>query len=129
VLVCHKDGTGGTGGTGGNTRNTLGGNDEEIPRGVSNSTLASLFNQPVNGPGSGGVGERSTPNYEQNAYGYPFLIGPQGQENGGKTRAIQSFVPGDLDLIPNPFKSFSPASYSPKTEPVPYLNDFSAFKK
>jgi hypothetical protein len=97
--------------------------------GVSNSTLASAFNQPVNGPPSGGVGDPPSGNRATNAYGYPFLMGPQGDDNGGKTRPIQSFIPGDLDLIPNPFKAFSPASYSAKTEPVPYLDDFSAFKR
>jgi hypothetical protein len=40
--------------------------------------------------------------------------------------------PGDLDVIPDPYRvaqSFSQASYSSKTEPVPFLTDFSAFLK
>jgi hypothetical protein len=40
--------------------------------------------------------------------------------------------PGDMDIIPDPYRlsrSFSQASYSSKTEPVPFLTDFSAFLK
>lgn len=38
--------------------------------------------------------------------------------------------PGDMDIIPDPYRvsqQFSTASYSFKTEPVPFLTDFSAF--
>lgn len=41
-----------------------------------------------------------------------------------------SRVPGDMDIIPDPYRvsqSFSTSSYSSKTEPVPFLTDFSAF--
>jgi hypothetical protein len=41
---------------------------------------------------------------------------------GGASR-----VPGDQDLFPNPYLEFTPSSGSSKTEPVPYLSDFSAF--
>lgn len=43
-----------------------------------------------------------------------------------------SRVPGDNDLIPDPYrtaKSYSTSTYSSKTEPVPFLTDFSAFQK
>ena len=43
-----------------------------------------------------------------------------------------SRTPGDLDLIPDPFRvmnNFSLASYTPKTDPVPFMPDFSAFQK
>ena len=43
-----------------------------------------------------------------------------------------SRTPGDMDIIPDPYRvaqSFSAASYSSKTEPVPFLTDFSAFQK
>lgn len=43
-----------------------------------------------------------------------------------------SRAPGDQDMIPNPYSissTFSTASYSSKTEPVPFLSDFSAFQK
>jgi hypothetical protein len=46
--------------------------------------------------------------------------GPGGA--GGSSR-----VPGDQDLFPNPYVEFTPSSGSSKTEPVPYLADFSAF--
>jgi hypothetical protein len=38
-----------------------------------------------------------------------------------------STVPGDKDLFPNPYQEFTPSIGSNKTEPVPYLSDFSAF--
>jgi hypothetical protein len=37
--------------------------------------------------------------------------------------------PGDKDLFPNPYQEFTPSVGSSKTEPVPYLSDFSAFAK
>ncbi len=40
--------------------------------------------------------------------------------------------PGDMDLIPDPYRvssTFTTSSYSSKTEPVPFLTDFSAFLK
>lgn len=43
-----------------------------------------------------------------------------------------SRVPGDMEKIPDPWRvsqSFSAANYSFKTEPVPFLTDFSAFQK
>ena len=41
-----------------------------------------------------------------------------------------SRVPGDMDVIPDPYRvsnTYSSSSYSSKTEPVPFLTDFSAF--
>lgn len=46
-------------------------------------------------------------------------------KSGGQDGA--SRVPGDKDLFPNPYVEFTPSSGSSKTEPVPYLADFSAF--
>ena len=40
-----------------------------------------------------------------------------------------SQVPGDKDLFPNPYQEFTPSTGSSKTEPVPFLSDFSAFQK
>jgi hypothetical protein len=40
--------------------------------------------------------------------------------------------PGDMDLIPDPYRvsqQFSTSSYSFKTEPTPFLTDFSAFSR
>jgi hypothetical protein len=57
-------------------------------------------------------------------------------ENLGATENSRFFphsrVPGDMDLIPDPYRvsqTFSTSSYSSKTEPVPFLTDFSAFLK
>ena len=38
-----------------------------------------------------------------------------------------SRVPGDQDLFPDTYQEFTPSTGSSKTEPVPYLSDFSAF--
>lgn len=43
-----------------------------------------------------------------------------------------SRMPGDMDIVPDPYrvaKTFSQSSYSSKTEPAPFLTDFSAFLK
>lgn len=43
-----------------------------------------------------------------------------------------SRTPGDMDKIPDPYRvsqTFSTSSYSSKTEPVPFLADFSAFQR
>jgi hypothetical protein len=40
-----------------------------------------------------------------------------------------SKVPGDKDLVQNPYQEFTPSIGSYKTEPVPFLSDFSAFQK
>jgi len=48
------------------------------------------------------------------------------------SESLKSSVPGDKDLIPDPYRvsqQFSAASYSFKTDPVPFLTDFSAFLK
>lgn len=57
-------------------------------------------------------------------------------ENAGSAPNSQFFptsrVPGDMDLIPDPYRvsqTFSTSTYSSKTEPVPFLTDFSAFLK
>ena len=45
--------------------------------------------------------------------------------------AVTSRVPGDMDLFPNPYiqsSSYSLANGSLKTDPVPFLTDFSAFQ-
>lgn len=43
-----------------------------------------------------------------------------------------SRTPGDMERIPDPYRvsqTFKPSSYSSKTDPVPFLADFSAFQK
>jgi hypothetical protein len=82
--------------------------------------------------------------------GYPSLLGPPPQgdkywSDRGRmpssgslgSDALSGFLPfsrqpGDMDLIPDPYRvsqSYSPSSYSSKNEPVPFLTDFSAFLK
>jgi hypothetical protein len=70
---------------------------------------------------------------------YPQLLGG---DNGKASTRVDgagivaptlpfSIEPGDMDLIPDPYRvsqQFSAASYSSKTEPVPFLTDFSAFQ-
>ena len=58
------------------------------------------------------------------------------EDSLGATGASKFFPtsrsPGDMDLIPDPYRlsrNFSTASYSSKTEPAPFLTDFSAFLK
>ena len=43
-----------------------------------------------------------------------------------------SRTPGDMEKVPDPYRvnqTFRQSSYSSKTEPVPFLSDFSAFQK
>jgi hypothetical protein len=43
-----------------------------------------------------------------------------------------SRTPGDMDKVPDPYRvsqTFRQSSYSSKTEPVPFLADFSAFQR
>ena len=52
--------------------------------------------------------------------------------DSGSSLFPTSRCPGDMDLIPDPYRlsrNFSTASYSSKTEPAPFLTDFSAFLK
>lgn len=52
--------------------------------------------------------------------------------DGNSSFLPYSRVPGDQDIIPDPYRlsrNYSTASYSSKTDPVPFLTDFSAFLK
>jgi hypothetical protein len=53
--------------------------------------------------------------------------GPGGASGGPGGQGGASRSPGDQDLFPNPYQEFTPSVGSSKTEPVPYLSDFSAF--
>ena len=53
--------------------------------------------------------------------------GGRGGQGGRGGRGGNSTTPGDQDLFPNPYQEFTPSTGSSKTEPVPYLSDFSAF--
>jgi hypothetical protein len=67
-------------------------------------------------PGSGNVGSD-----EENKY---FGTSRLPAKTGTSSKS-----PGDKDLFPNPYQEFTPSIGSSKTEPVPFLSDFSAFQK
>ena len=115
----------------------------------SNSKKGNIWGPPYTGmgdnagSGGGGSGPRD----------YPTLLGPKPKEskmvegagiaNVSKQTTLPSSAstgsdpnsqffgssrsPGDQDLFPNPYQEFTPSTGSSKTEPVPYLSDFSAF--
>jgi hypothetical protein len=57
-----------------------------------------------------------------------ILPGASGTGSDPNSRFFgSSRVPGDRDLIPDSNQEFTPSIGSAKTEPVPYLSDFSAF--
>jgi hypothetical protein len=61
---------------------------------------------------------------------YPELLGG-GNNPNLNYKGGQSFAPGDMEIIPDPYRvsqQFASSSYSFKTEPVPFLTDFSAFQ-
>jgi hypothetical protein len=100
-----------------------------------------LFTSRGEGAGSGSSGNSTKDNV------YPELLGggfPKNSDTSGLPSSAglgsdeaskyfpTSRVPGDMDLIPDPYRvsqSFSASNYSVKNEPVPFLTDFSAFQK
>lgn len=134
----------GLGQTGGSSGNLLGG-----------SSGSSGVNKKGNiwGPAYTGMGNNAGNGGGSGSRDYPTLLGPQPKESnmiegGGianlsKQTTLPSSAstgsdpnsqffgtsrsPGDKDLFPNPYLEFTPSSGSSKTEPVPYLADFSAF--
>jgi hypothetical protein len=60
-------------------------------------------------------------------FGTSRMPGKDGGPGGAGGADGTSRAPGDQDLFPNPYVEFTPSSGSSKTEPVPYLSDFSAF--
>ena len=82
------------------------------------------------GPGGGGSSSMLGP------AGAPAGGPPGGTWSGQSTFDFNLFsasqVPGDQDLIQNPYlqsATYSASIYSAKNEPVPYLADFSAFMR
>lgn len=75
----------------------------------------------------GGMGKQSKKTDNE------FLPTPEGLGATEESKFLPtSRVPGDMDLIPDPYRvsqTFSSASYGSKTEPLPFLTDFSAFLK
>jgi hypothetical protein len=111
----------------------------------------------VNGPNWGGPGAASSSTSSRSSQSAPSLYGP-GDGSGSRSAsesaygtnswdvsmlpsyqsagsdpsiAAASRIPGDMDLYPNPYiqsTSYSLANGSQKTNPVPFLADFSAFQ-
>jgi len=113
---------------------------------------------PVEGPAWGGFGSTSTSTYGSVPTSPADLYGPGSGDSSGfgsgypqknsqdtsmipdyrttgsdpsNVYAVTSRVPGDQDLFPPPYfqsTSYSLANGSQKTDPVPFLADFSAFR-
>jgi hypothetical protein len=135
-------GTGGTGAAGGTTPS---------PSSVSNrgNIWGPAFTGLGNNAGSGAAGARDYPtligpgptestmvegggimNLSQNKTLPKSGALPSGAGTGSDPNSRffgSSRTPGDRDLIPDPNQEFTPSIGSSKTEPVPYLADFSAF--
>ena len=107
-----------------------------------NSGGSSKRSQPIFGPTFNGVGDGG--NFDGDSTknnSYPDLLGGGDRHKGARREGGRldggtlvnggsSRQPGDMDLIPDPYRvgqQFSSASYSFKTDPAPYLADFSAF--
>lgn len=126
----------------------------ELSFGTKQAPNTNENNLPVMGPNWGGMGVLSSSSTARSSQPAPTLYGPIGgkpkqvdQKNSTSTLGIPSFAsagsdwsnmfavtsraPGDQDLIPNPYlqsTSYSLANGSQKTDPVPFLTDFSAFQ-
>jgi hypothetical protein len=145
-------GTGGTGGATGGTGNTTGGSSltPEPNSGTNNGNIwGPAFTGFGNNASSGAAGSRDYPTligpgpsvstYVEGA----GILSPSQNQTLGRSGALpsgaglgsdpnsrffgSSRTPGDRDLIPDSNQEFTPSIGSSKTEPVPYLADFSAF--
>jgi len=86
---------------------------------------AGVFNQSNSSNKAGLPSAQNTGSDENSMYfGTSRMPGGAGGAGGGASRA-----PGDKDLVQNPYQEFTPSIGSYKTEPVPFLSDFSAFQK
>jgi len=104
----------------------------------SASASSSIPNPFLYGPGSGNKGSGSGDGF---GFGFPQINSmdvtmlPSTDSLGSNPEnqyAVTSRVPGDQDLVPNPYmqsSSYSLANNSQKTDPVPFLANFSAFQR
>jgi hypothetical protein len=133
--------------------NTTGGGSVNF---AGNNSGGSKGGLSVFGPETSGMGEDATgTGASGKPRNYPVLFGPKdpgsryiegvGVAPPSKSTTLSlsgllpgdaslgvSRQPGDQDLIPDPYRvsqSYSTSSYSSKTEPVPFLSDFSKFMK
>jgi len=103
---------------------------------------------PVEGPKSGGIGARPITSAQSSSQPAPALYGPDPAATNSQGRymmpeskttgsdpsnryAVTSRIPGDQDLFPTLYaqsSSYSIANGSQKTDPVPFLSDFSVFQ-
>jgi hypothetical protein len=147
--------TGGSGSTGstGTSGNTTGGSSTTASAN-SGTNKGNIFGPAftgfgTNSGGSGGMGARDYPtligpkpqaskyvegagvmNLSQSENLAKSGVLPGAAETGSDPASRffgSSRVPGDRDLIPDAGQQFTPSIGSSKTEPVPYLADFSAF--
>jgi hypothetical protein len=155
AAVLEALGQGPTGGTGatGTSGNTTGGST--TTQGANSGTnKGNIFGPAFTGfgentSGSGGLGARDYPtligpkpvasryiegagvmnlSQSDNLAKSGALPGAAGTGSDPNSRFFgSSRVPGDRDLIPDAGQQFTPSIGSSKTEPVPYLADFSAF--
>ena len=121
-----------SGGSSGNMKGIFGPTFTGIGEGGNvPSTDSSTTNQYPELLGGGG----SEANAKKNGAGFGIGIGSlTGGNLGGMGGGMggTSRQPGDMDVIPDPFRVsqlFSASNYSFKTDPMPFLTDFSAFSK
>lgn len=104
---------------------------------ASASASSSIPNPFLYGPGSG---NKSSSGSDGSGFGFQLNSGDTSMlpsldslgSNPENQYAPTSRVPGDQDLVPNPYlqsTSYSLANNSQKTDPVPFLANFSAFQK
>lgn len=103
----------------------------------SASASSGIPNPFLYGPGSG---NKSSSGSDGSGFGFQLNSGDTSMlpsldslgSNPENQYAPTSRVPGDQDLVPNPYlqsTSYSLANNSQKTDPVPFLANFSAFQK
>ena len=103
----------------------------------SASASSSIANPFLYGPGSG---NKSSSGSDGSGFGFQLNSGDTSMlpsldslgSNPENQYAVTSRVPGDQDLVPNPYlqsTSYSLANNSQKTDPVPFLANFSAFQR
>jgi hypothetical protein len=92
---------------------------------TDDSTKTSRYPELLGGGGNG------VPNKNQDQKGSMPTLGGLGALESSRFFPF-SRVPGDMEKIPDPYRvsqTFTAANYSFKTDPVPFLTDFSAFFK
>jgi hypothetical protein len=156
---CKRKQTSATSGTstGGTSATSLGPNSGGPTAGRNRQVFGPVFTDKGDSSGRVGVDSSKTNQYPELLGGMPdtstripgagitapsknWTLSTNGSLPSGASLGTEesakffpmSRQPGDMDLIPDPYRvsqTFSASSYSSKTEPVPFLTDFSAFLK